>query len=485
MNAQLLSLALLCGQPVGGDVRDERGPVAGARVRIQGAAESCLSDHDGRFQLRVERAKSPTITAWKKGYAIAARPLGKAPLQLSLTRLPALDNPDYEWIDPAPHPKRANNCANCHREIHDEWAASAHAGAATNRRLRNLFEGTDWHGGRSPKWSLKDEHPLGMGVCASCHAPTYRDPTLAYDLSKVTGVAARGVHCDYCHKVADAPTDKLGTRFGRDGLILLRPAKDEQLFFGPLDDAVRPGEMFSYSSLYKESRYCASCHEGVIFGVHVYGTYSEWLESPARAKGQQCQDCHMKPTGKLTNIAPGKGGIERDPRTLAAHRLPRAEELLKDSLSVMVTSRRSKETVAITVEVRATNVGHRVPTGFSDRNLVLAVEGFDKKGEGVPVQEGPKLQAATGKTLAGAAGQLFAKQLLTDDRPVPFWMSPAQTLDTRLIPERPERSQFRFAPTVDQLRVRLIYRRAWHDIAVAKGWPDNEVVVIDRKTRID
>src|SRR5262249_36777763 len=161
-------LALLCSEPVRGEVRDDKGPLAAARVRVQGAAESCLSDRDGRFQLPVKQlpvkqAQSQNVTAWKEGYAIGARPLGQPTLLLSLIRSPARDNPDYECIDPTPNPKQKNNCANCHREIHDEWAGSAHAGAATNRRLRNLFEGTDWTGRRSPTWSLKDEHPLGMG----------------------------------------------------------------------------------------------------------------------------------------------------------------------------------------------------------------------------------------------------------------------------------------------------------------------------------
>ena len=93
-------------------------------------------------------------------------------------------------------------------------------------------------------------------------------------------------------------------------------------FYGPLEDAVRPGESFGQLPLYRESRYCASCHEGIVFGVHVYGTYSEWLESPARAQGVQCQGCHMAPTGRMTNIAPGHGGIARDPATLASHGFP-------------------------------------------------------------------------------------------------------------------------------------------------------------------
>ena len=139
---------------------------------------------------------------------------------------------------------------------------------------------------------------------------------------------------------------------------------------------------FGYSPLYKESRYCASCHEGVLFGVHVYGTYSEWLESPARRQGQQCQSCHMTPTGKLTNIAPGKGGIERDPKTLASHDFPGGQaEMLRRCLKLSVRVRRVEQGVRAEVEVTAENVGHRVPTGFIDRNLLLIGGGGRRYGQ--------------------------------------------------------------------------------------------------------
>ena len=65
--------------------------------------------------------------------------------------------------------------------------------------------------------------------------PTLRSPTLEYDIRHAEGVAKSGIHCDYCHKVADVPTDKLGIRFGRDGIApvatrqwrsdFLRPAR--------------------------------------------------------------------------------------------------------------------------------------------------------------------------------------------------------------------------------------------------------------------
>ncbi len=468
-------------------VRDAQGPVAKARVRVQGETPAVLTDDRGRFQLPFPKSKASRVTAWKEGYAIGFAPFDKLHLPIPLTRLPVKDNEDYVWIDPDPHPHHKDNCGNCHGEIHQEWSRSAHGHAASNRRFRNLFDGTDWHGKPSRAWSLKDEHPLGTGVCASCHAPTYQDPTLAYDLAKVSGVAAKGVHCDYCHKIVDAPTEKLGTRFGRDGLKLLRPANDQQLFFGPLDDAVRPGELFAYSPLYKESRYCASCHEGVVFGVHVYSTYSEWLESPAKAKGQQCQDCHMTPTGKLTNIAPGKGGIDRNPKTLASHALPGATpEMLRKCLEVAV--KKGKVPGQVVVEVRAHDVGHRVPTGFIDRHLILVVQAQDPRGKTLPPQAGPTLPPAAGKEFAGLAGVLFAKELKSPQgQLLPFWLghrAAGKLHDNRLIPGRPERREFSFGNTADKVRVRLIYRRFWPEVAEAKNWPDADILVVDRAVKL-
>ena len=39
-------------------------------------------------------------------------------LDLRLTPLPAEDNTSYEWVDPAPGPAGAHNCANCHADTY-------------------------------------------------------------------------------------------------------------------------------------------------------------------------------------------------------------------------------------------------------------------------------------------------------------------------------------------------------------------------------
>jgi hypothetical protein len=463
----LLGIGWLWPEPPAVVVTNGSGPVAGARVRVQG--QGCLSwtDDRGRCSLPPSPRRSGRITAWKEGYGIASIPANGNLRHLQLMPLPAVDNDDYQWLDPTPNLGKPNNCGNCHAEIHREWSLSGHAKAATNLRVRNVFA------------AVALDRPDDAGVCAKCHAPTLRDPALDYDLRNVTGVDVHGVHCDYCHKVVAAPSDKLGTRFGSDGLQLLRPPHGQQLFFGPLDDAVRAGERFGYSPVYKDSRYCASCHEGVIYGVHVYGTYSEWLESPARKQGKECQTCHMSPTGKMANIAPGKGGIERDPWTLASHTMPGGtQEMLRRCLSVKVLMSGAR----VDVEVQADNVGHRVPTGFPDHHLLLVVDMKDAAGRWMRPVQGPLLPEGAG-AYASRPGKLYAKQF-QDPRTGklrPFWQAHDDPLDTRLFPGRADRLEFSCAQPVAAVRARLLYRPDWgNPLYAGPHQNDNEMVIVDQ-----
>ncbi len=467
---------------VSGCVRDRRGPVAGARVRLKGSDVTGLTDADGRFRLSASFSGTGRLTAWKDGYLIAGVPPGDVPQNLRLLPLPDKDHAEYRWVDPDPDPGKSGNCANCHAEIYREWSASGHSRSATGRRFRNLYEGTNWKG-EAAGWGLLNQHLDGAGVCASCHAPAIPDddPAAGDDLRKLSGVAQRGVHCDYCHKIAGVGDGTVGLTHGRFNLRLLRPQRD-QLFFGPLDDVDRGED--AYSPVYRDSRYCASCHEGVVFGVHVYSTYSEWLDSPARRQGKQCQDCHMAPTGMMTNIAPGRGGIERDPKTLANHRFfaPDSEEMLRRAVRVETDAKRTACGVRASVRISAENVGHRVPTGFIDRQLILSVEALDADGKAVALCEGPQLPDAAGQDLSGYAGRLFAKLLTGRDgkAPAPFWLAGGDPEDTRLTPGRVEEFVWQFPRETSRLRVRVLYRRFWAEVVRAKGWPDRDSVIHDR-----
>ena len=470
-----------------GTVLDADSPVAHANVGWQGQRQRVVTDEQGRFSLPLS-TKSQRLIASKPGYRIASIAVSGPSATLRLERLPAADNEDYVWIDPHPNPQERNNCANCHGDIYREWQTSAHARSATNPKFLHLYAGTDGTAPAQKTWNARAQHPAGAAVCAACHVPTLRSLDLDYDVREAHGVSRSGIHCDYCHKVADAPAGKFGTRFGRDGLHLLRPANGDLLSFGPLDDAVRKGESFAQLPLYKESRYCASCHEGIVFGVHAYGTYSEWLESPAKRQGKQCQDCHMAPTGRLTNIAPGKGGVARDPRTLASHRMPGGErEMLRQSLKVQVQAKAETDGRRIEIEITAQRVGHRVPTGFVDRQLILVVAASGAKNQRVDLVEGSRLPASTGKW-SGSAGMLYAKQLFDDKghTPVPFWTPIDKITDTRLLPDQTgSANDFLFATSAKHVTVQLWYRRFWHEVAQARGWTDNDALIHEQKLSLD
>jgi hypothetical protein len=447
-------------------------------VRARGGA-TAHSDAGGRFRLPPASA-GRRLTAWKEGYFIAGGSAGDGPV-LRLRPLPTQDDPAYAWVDPTPLPADESRCGNCHPGVYREWAGSGHARSANGKRFGQLYAGLDGHGRRAG-WGLLTEHPDGAGVCSSCHAPTVRDDDPAlFDLRRVGGVAARGVHCDYCHKVSGLNDGPIGLAHGRFLHTLLRPGEG-QLFFGPLDDVDRGDD--AYSPFYRDSRYCAACHEGVVFGVPVYTTYSEWLDSPARRRGQHCQACHMKPTGRTTNIAPGHGGRERPSSTLANHVFwdGSQEQMLRRSLRLLARPARRPHGVEVRITLEARGVGHRVPTGFIDRQVILVVEATTPRGVNLKPTQGPTLPPAVGRPLAGKAGKLYAR-LLKDQRgkgPVPFWRAHSPPDDTRLRPERPDEVRFTFPAEAARVHVRVLHRRFWEETARGKGWADRDLLVVGR-----
>jgi hypothetical protein len=191
----------------------------------------------------------------------------------------------------------------------------------------------------------------------------------------------------------------------------------------------------------------------------------------------------MAPTGRMTNLAPDHGGLERDPRTLASHRLFQGSQaqMLRACVRVSAVLRDEPTGVRARVRVEVEGVGHRVPTGFVDRHLLLVVEGRGPNGTVLPAR-GPVLPPAAGRELAGRPGRLYAK-LLQDDQglaPAPFWGADPDPHDTRLTPGQADETTYRFPARLTELRVRVLYRRFWQEVARAKGWPDRDLTVFER-----
>ncbi|MDP6442437.1 MAG: multiheme c-type cytochrome [Pirellulaceae bacterium] len=396
-------------------------------------------------------------------------------LVIVLRNVPNKDHPGYSWVAPDPDDSQPDNCGNCHPRIHREWSGGPHARAASNRRFLNLYSGSTWSGGHAG-WSLADDHPDGLSVCAPCHAPSVDFLAGEHeDLRQLDGVAARGVHCDFCHKAHEVRTNELGLTHGRHALELLRPAKrSEQVLFGPLDDADRPED--AYAPVFEESRFCASCHEGIVFGAAVYTTYSEWQESPAAKRGKSCQTCHMASDGVAETIVSGAGSLRRRPATLSSHALLKTGKrtMLRDCLQLKAT----REDATLLVEIVATDVGHRVPTGFIDHHLILAATAEDSAGAAMKQVRGERLGGEAGPQ-AGQAGFLFGR-VLRDEAgagPLPFWRAFDDPVDTRLAPEEPRRFEFEFEAPIKSFTVRLLYRSFWPPVAAEKEWPDDTIEI--------
>jgi len=333
------------------------------------------------------------------------------------------------------------------------------------------------------------DFPDNSGSCASCHLPTLAGRNGPYgDPNHATGLNRQGTHCDFCHKIADvvlapdtgAPYDN---RTGVLSVELMRPGAGSQLFFGPYDDVDFGRD--TYLPLMQQSAICAPCHSARFWGVPIYDSFGEWRASDYAAEGQTCQSCHMRPDGTRTNFAPRRGGVERDPHTIATHAFPGAgaEGLLHGAAEVTVEAERHDQRLHVRVGVRNSGAGHHLPTGSPLRQVLLVVTATDERGTALPLDSGPTLPAWTGD-LAGQPGLYFAKileQLWTGERPTAaFWTPTRITEDTRLEAGSTRVSHYVFSvPGQDRVEVdaRLLFRRAYDELMQQKGWDTADILI--------
>jgi hypothetical protein len=505
---------------VSGVVRDGSGPLAGATVRIQATTNQTLTDAAGRFVLTGLRAgDSVTVSAWKEGY-YCANVAGVAPpaAELSLTLRPIQtdDNPKYEWVPPTGE----NSCFSCKSGVTQVWLDNdAHGRSATNPRFLTMYNGTDVRGNQSPPTrygSTRDygrfplrpdpsqpyygpgyklDFPATAGNCATCHTPGAAvDAPYAVDPNAVEGVNRFGVHCD-----PNMP--------GVLSMDIRRPFPEDearyQLFFGTFDDDNVPQED-TYLPLLRESQFCAPCHFGVFWDTTVYNSFGEWLASPYSDPtfpgARTCQQCHTPaPTVlngiTLTNVAPGKGGVERDPLTIHAHTFPGAAsaELLRNAVTLTATARLQGDQVFVQVSIANDKTGHHVPTDSPLRQLILLVRAGDGQGQALPLLVGPTVPAWGGEGdpaqgyYAGLPGKGFAKvleEVWTEISPTGAYWNPTRVLsDNRLVALAVDASAYTFA-TPDQgdvtVQVTLLFRRAFKELMDQKGWDVPDIVMAEK-----
>jgi hypothetical protein len=533
----LSSEGAVAGQKlISGTVADDNGPVAGATVRLQGAIQSVSTDGAGVFQLTAPPGKVVNIGAWKQGYYCSLLRNITAPAQalnLQLRRYQTGDNDGYEWIPPD-NPSRTGACSQCHNPAIIQMALKdAHLKAATNPRFLTMFNGTDTEGNQSPptrydygKWSWKYivipyppdpslpyfgpgyllDFPGTTGTCTACHIPG-ASIAANVDPNTVTGADQYGIHCDFCHKVGDVRLDPVsGMPFpslpGVRSLDMRRPFTDDperyQLFFGTFTDDNVPEEDTNLPLL-KQSRYCASCHFGVFWSTVVYNSFGEWLHSPyskaKSGKGKTCQQCHMpSPTVwegvKLRNVAPGRGGIDRQPSAIHSHLMTVDETLLRNAVTLSSSAMRQEGKVVVNVTLTNDKTGHHVPTDSPLRHVILLIEARDADGKALEQAAGPVLPSWCGVGdpgkgyYAGLPGKTYAKLLRerwTGVFPTgAYWNETILVSDNRLAAFASDTSSFAFVPPATgdgKVTVTLLYRRAFMQLMEWKKWDVPDIVM--------
>ncbi|GAG37141.1 unnamed protein product, partial [marine sediment metagenome] len=199
----------------------------------------------------------------------------------------------------------------------------------------------------------------------------------------------------------------------------------------------------TYLPLIETSQFCAPCHQFSMWGTPIYQSFKEWLESPYPAMGVECQTCHMPPDGVMTNVAPGFGGVERDPMTIHAHTQPGAAdvELLQNTVSMTLSARQVVDRLQVAVTITNTQAGHHVPTDHPARNMILVVRATDDQQRALAQIAGPTVPDWGGvgsdpNDYAGRPGKGYAKVLrdvASGEAPVAsYWKQVLIQSDNRL-----------------------------------------------------
>ncbi len=541
-----------------GTVKGANGPLAGAMVQVRGTGNRTKATDTGGFTLSGVTGTAPiVVTAWAEGHYVGWAELhpggpdwkaGSA-VEIALKPLPKEDNNLYPWFS-FEGVKGSASCGLCHRE-YEEWRADAHSRAATNPRFVTMYTGTDVHGrpGQPTRWGkggvalppdpdqphfgpgFQLDAPGRAGNCAACHTPVAsnvpnrrncgwsgchtsqtaeRSPTpleantLPVGLS---GDAAEGITCDFCHKVGGVILDPktrlpLPDMPGLLSMRLFRPAEGEQLFFGTLVDVQR---RVSYLPLQSQSEFCAPCHYSVfdmVVGQEtgtgdalIYNSYGEWLESPYShpETGRTCQQCHMPVSSAKYFVFPARGGLTRDYATLHDHQMPGASdpELLQNAVTMRCSAQRAPEG-QLQLEVSVTNdkTGHHVPTDAPIRSIILVVEALDAQGRPLALRQGPVNPAYSGD-YGGRPGKTFAKVLRdkwTGEAPTAaYWRPVSLAEDTRLAAMATDTTRYSFdlpAGQTARVNVRLLYRRTFQKVKELKGFTDPDILMEEETIRI-
>ncbi len=342
------------------------------------------------------------------------------------------------------HFSGSSNCATCHDGIYDDlgvdvsiakrWSATMMANSSRDPFWKAKLR-TELNRNPHLAYVINDK-------CTRCHAPMANveakaagDTVAAFDggfldtANSHHNEAMDGVSCTLCHQIA--PTAEFGTAEGFSGHYTVEDfgVISQRKIYGPYS-GVATGPMINdvaytpeYGAHISDSALCASCHNlktpfvdetGVVVSNSAAEEfpeqmpYSEW-EFSAFAVEKSCQDCHMsRNQGVVISNRPMWLSTRRD--NFAQHDFIGANALMLDILNsnreqLGVVATGFEETIARTEAMHASAAtlavadsgysggqlaftldvtsltGHKLPTSYPSRRVVLHVKVTDNTGQ--------------------------------------------------------------------------------------------------------
>ena len=230
-----------------------------------------------------------------------------------------------------------HECAECHREVTQEWASSLHALA--------------WEDEHYQKDIKKVRRKKS---CYGCHIPEPLHGFAGFipNPDPRDDLRVHGIDCAACHE-------------GEDGQML-----------GPwgIETDAHASEMSESFTAAGANRLCIACHATNIGPV--IGVAKGFNETQVAKDGGTCIGCHMAPVERAHALDPETG--EAAPvRKGRSHELqtPRDPEFLRQAIGIEAKARDGLTVISIT-----NRTGHRVP-GLSKRTLELRLKLQDENGK--------------------------------------------------------------------------------------------------------
>ncbi|MFQ5691623.1 MAG: multiheme c-type cytochrome, partial [Nitrospinota bacterium] len=225
----------------------------------------------------------------------------------------------------------AGTCGTCHPKQYKEWSVSQHAYSqlsplylSLNNRINELANGSNGD------FCLRCHNQVGANLGENSFVSNLeRHPT-----------SREGITCVVCHRINKNYNKASGRLalveggltapiFGPQGNKELARVLDNTHEYRVVTDPEKPGrkihkEVKQFADI-SNPMFCGTCHDVTLFnGFRLEEAFSEYRLSPAAARGETCQDCHM---GKVQGVKSGYGfgpaaivgGVPTKPRKITNH----------------------------------------------------------------------------------------------------------------------------------------------------------------------